>query len=200
MNEALRIILPSYLLVFFGIAFVWRSVLVWKRTGINPYVVGKSDKAIDFIENIYPIPVLLLLTTTVAFAIFPNIYQYATPIVWLENSILKVAGLCLMGFALIWTATAQMQMGKSWRIGIDTKNKTELVEKGLFKVSRNPIFFGMRTALAGFFLTLPNALTLLAIVLADVLMQIQVRLEEEFLRKSHGESYEQYCRNVHRWI
>jgi protein-S-isoprenylcysteine O-methyltransferase Ste14 len=75
-----------------------------------------------------------------------------------------------------------------------------LVEKGLFTLSRNPIFFGMRAALFGFFLTLPNAFTLLAIVLADVLMQIQVRLEEEFLQSAHGESYENYCRKVRRWI
>ncbi len=200
MDELLRIILPLYLLVFFGVAFVWRSYLVWKRTGINPYVVGKTDKPIDFIENIYPIPVVILLTVTIAFSFFPSIYQYATPIVWLENPIVKIVGLVLMLFALIWTATSQMQMGQSWRIGIDTENKTELVEKGLFTISRNPIFFGMRMALLGFFLTLPNAFTLLAVVLADVLMQIQVRLEEEFLRSSHGESYENYCRKVRRWI
>ena len=200
MDDALRIILPLYLLAFFGIAFVWRSFLVWKRTGINPYVVGKTDKPIDFIENIYPIPVLLLIVVTIVFAFFPSVYQFATPIAWLENSIIKIVGLVLMGFALFWTATAQMQMGKSWRIGIDTENKTDLVEKGLFTVSRNPIFFGMRTALFGFFLALPNAFTLLAIVLADVLMQIQVRLEEEFLKGAHGESYENYCQKVRRWI
>jgi protein-S-isoprenylcysteine O-methyltransferase Ste14 len=200
MDDVLRIILPLYLLAFFGIAFIWRSFLVWKRTGINPYVVGKTDKPIDFIENIYPLPVLLLMGVTIVFAFFPGGYQYATPIAWLENSIVKVAGLGLMVVALVWTATAQMQMGKSWRIGIDTENKTELVEKGLFTVSRNPIFFGMRMALFGFFLTMPNAFTLLAVVLADVLMQIQVRLEEEFLQNSHGESYENYCKRVRRWI
>ena len=179
---------------------MWRSYLVWKRTGINPYVVGKTDKAIDFIESIYPVPLLLILAVTIAFTFFPGVYQYATPISWLENSIVKIAGLGLMALALIWTATAQMQMGKSWRIGIDNENKTELVEKGLFTVSRNPIFFGMRTALFGFFLCLPNALTLLAVVLLDFLMQIQVRLEEEFLRNTHGDSYADYCRKVRRWI
>ncbi len=200
MDEALRIILPLYLLAFFGIAFVWRSVLVWKRTGINPYVVGKSDKPIDFIENIYRVPLVILLIVTLVFVFSPSVYQYATPIVWLENLILKIVGLVLMAIALIWTATAQMQMGESWRIGIDENNETELVEKGLFTVSRNPIFFGMRMALLGFFLTIPNALILLAVVLADVLMQIQVRLEEEFLRNSHGEKYEEFCRNGRRWI
>jgi protein-S-isoprenylcysteine O-methyltransferase Ste14 len=200
MDDVLRIILPLYLLTFFGIAFVWRSYLVWKRTGINPYVVGKTDKAINFIEKVYPFPLLLLLGVTIAFTFFPNVYQYATPIIWLEDRSIKIVGLGLMALALIWTAVAQMQMGKSWRIGIDAENKTELVENGLFAISRNPIFFGMRMALFGFFLTLPNALTLLAVVLTDVLMQTQVRLEEEFLRNSHGEKYEEFCRKVRRWI
>ena len=200
MNEALRIILPLYLLTFFAVAFVWRSILVWRRTGINPYVVGKSDRAIDFVENVYPIPILLLCVAAFVFAFFPNIYKYFIPIFWLEIVWVKIIGLALLAFALIWTATAQMQMGKSWRIGIDAENKTDLVEKGLFKVSRNPIFFGMRTALFGFFLALPNAFTLLAVVLADILMQIQVRLEEEHLTNSHGEKYLEYKQKVRRWI
>lgn len=200
MDDILRIILPLYLLAFFAIAFVWRSYLVWKRTGVNPYVVGKTDSPIDFIESFYRLPVILLAVVVIIFSFVPQIYQYAAPIVWLEHSIVKQIGLFLLFAALVWIATAQMQMGNSWRIGIDENSQTELVKKGLFSVSRNPIFFGMRIALLGFFLTLPNALTLLAMVLGDVLMQIQVRLEEEFLRKSHGEKYEEYCQNVRRWI
>jgi protein-S-isoprenylcysteine O-methyltransferase Ste14 len=200
MQYFLRIFLPIYLLTFFAVAFLLRSYLVWKRTGINPYVVGKSDKPIDYIENLYPLPIVILLASAIIFSIFPSVYPYLVPIFWLEYSTVKVIGLIFMAFALTWTATAQMQMGKSWRIGIDTENKTDLVEKGLFKVSRNPIFFGMRMALLGFFLSLPNAFTLLAIFLADVLMQIQVRLEEEFLTDLHGENYLNYKRKVRRWI
>ena len=200
MNEALRIILPAYLAAFFLVAFVWRSYLVWKRTGINPYVVGKTNRPIDFVEGYYPVPTIVILLTTLTYSFLPQFYQYASPIAWLDVFAAKVVGLVLMGFALIWTATAQMQMGKSWRIGIDAENKTELVEKGLFGVSRNPIFLGMRLALFGFFLTLPSAVSLAAVVLADLLMQIQVRLEEEFLRGEHGEKYTEFCSRVRRWI
>ena len=200
MKETLRIILPLYLLAFFVVAFLWRSYLVYKRTGVNPYVVGKSDRPIDFIENYYPIPLVVIAINTLLFSLFPSVYQFATPIVWLDNTIVQVAALALMFFALMWTATAQMQMGKSWRIGIDTENKTELVEKGLFKISRNPIFLGMRVALLGFFLALPNAFTLAAVALAEILMQMQVRLEEEFLTGVHGDKYRKFCSRVRRWI
>lgn len=187
-------------MVFFVVAFLWRSYLVYKRTGVNPYVVGKSDRPIDFIENYYPIPLVVIALNTLVFSFLPSFYQYATPIVWLENTIVQSIGLALMFLALLWTATAQMQMGKSWRIGIDQKIKTELVEKGLFGISRNPIFLGMRIALLGFFLALPNAFTLVAVVLADILMQMQVRLEEEFLTGVHGDNYREFCSRVRRWI
>ena len=200
MNDALRIVLPVYLLTFFVIAFAWRSYLVWKRTGINPYVVGRSERPIDFVENLYPIPTVVIAVITTVYAIAPGWYWIATPIVWLDLVYVKVAGLALMGAALLWTATAQIHMGSSWRIGIDPANKTELVGKGLFGISRNPVFVGMRSALWGFFLTLPSAFSLAAVVMADVLIQVQVRIEEEFLRGVHGEAYAGYRSRVRRWL
>jgi protein-S-isoprenylcysteine O-methyltransferase Ste14 len=199
-SEALRIILPLYLVAFFMIAFVGRSYLVWKRTGINPYVVRKAGRPIDFIEGLYRLPLILILITTLVYSLAPQFYEYTAPIIWLDGPGVKIAGLTLMAIALAWTAMAQMQMGKSWRIGIDADNKTDLVEIGLFGVSRNPIFLGMRLALFGFLLSLPNALTLASVAMADTLMQIQVRLEEEFLTKTHKDQYIEFCGRVRRWI
>ena len=88
----------------------------------------------------------------------------------------------------------------SWRIGIDTDTKTELITSGLFAFSRNPIFFGMILSLVGLFLTTPNALTVLFLTLGYVLIQIQIRLEEEFLTKEHGQDYMNYKQKVRRFI
>ncbi len=200
MNEALRIILPAYLAVFFFVVLLGRSYLVWKRTGVNPYVVSKSGRPIDFVEACYRVPVALILITTLAYVFLPGVYRFAVPITWLETDVVRYAGLFLMLSALVWIATAQAQMGASWRIGIDPKHETELVERGLFKVSRNPIFVGMRLALWGIFLATPNAVMLTAVALTDVLMQTQVRLEEEFLLRTHGADYDSYRRRVRRWI
>lgn len=200
MEETLRIILPLYLVVYFGIAFVWRSVVVYKTTGINPYVLGGSDNAYDYIGVVFRLTFLAVVGVIILFSVFSGFYDYVAPIAWLESEFVRWFGLILLIISLIWTSIAQVQMGTSWRIGIDKKNKTELVESGLFKVSRNPIFLGMGLALIGFFLTIPNAITLLTMILGDVLMQIQVRLEEEHLRNLHGERYAEYCQKVRRWI
>jgi protein-S-isoprenylcysteine O-methyltransferase Ste14 len=109
-------------------------------------------------------------------------------------------GVALLLLSLIWTVLAQAQMGESWRIGIDEAHRTPLVTSGVFGWSRNPIFAGMKITLLGLFLIIPNALTLLVFVMGVVLIQIQVRLEEDFLGKTHGEHYEQYRREVRRWM
>lgn len=200
MDAMLRILLPIYLVVYFTVAFFWRSYRVWKQTGSNPYVLGKSDNAHDFIGKIFRLTSLFSIAVVILFAASSAWYQYLTPIAWLQRSTLRWCGLSLLALSLIWMIIAQAQMGSSWRIGIDANRETALVQHGLFRVSRNPIFLGMRFNLLGFFFVLPNAATLLILVLGEILVQIQVRLEEEYLRQRHGENYQNYCRQTRRWI
>ena len=53
MNEFLRIFLPTYFVVYFGIAFIGKSVIVKKRIGKNPLVLPKdqSKKVVKSIEK-----------------------------------------------------------------------------------------------------------------------------------------------------
>jgi protein-S-isoprenylcysteine O-methyltransferase Ste14 len=199
-ESSLRHILPAYLLIYFSTAFFWRSYRVWKTTGINPFVLGGTDSAHDFIGRMFKLVFALIAGVVLVYSLSGSVYKYLLPISWLEHSGLKIAGLILLLLSLVWTLLAQSQMGESWRIGIDAKRKTELVRKGVFRFSRNPIFLGMAVTLLGLFLIIPNALTLLILILGVVLIQIQVRLEEEYLRQVHGEQYIEYCRNVHRWL
>lgn len=200
MDEVLRIVLPVYYFAFFAVAFVWRSFVVWKKTGINPYVLKNADDAYGYIGFAFRVNFVLNLVAIISFAFLPQTYKYLAPFDWLDNFYLKVFGLVLQFVAFIWLVIAQGQMGKSWRVGIDKKHETELVQQGLFTVSRNPIFLGMRIALLGFFLTIPNAITLLSLGLGNSLMQIQIRLEEEHLTNLHGERYLEYKQKVRRWI
>lgn len=110
-----------------------------------------------------------------------------------------VGFLCLI-VSLSWTIIVQGHMKNSWRIGIDTETKTELVTTGLFSRSRNPIFFGMILSLVGLFLLTPNVLTGFFLVIGYILIQIQIRLEEEFLTHQHGENYLVYKQKVRRFI
>lgn len=189
-----------YFILFFELALILPSYRVWKSTGINPYKLDSSDSAHDYIGKNFRLIMLACALVVILFAFLPNIYQLLLPIHYLTNNIPAVIGQILLTFALIWVLTAQNHMQKSWRIGINEDVKTDLVQTGLFKLSRNPIFFGMRVMLLGFFLALPNTVTFTILVAGEFLIQIQVRLEEDFLTRTHGESYLTYQKQVSRWI
>ena len=196
----MKVFLLIYLLIFFGLAMILPSYRVWKTTGINPYKLGKSDSAHDYIGVLFRLSMLACALVVVVFAFLPSLYEYLVPVSYLSNSTLAVIGQILLAIAVVWVLIAQVHMQKSWRIGIDEDVKTELVQTGLFKISRNPIFLGMRIMLLGLFLILPNAATLVILFVGDLLIQIQVRLEEEFLTRTHGQLYLAYQKQVRRWI
>jgi protein-S-isoprenylcysteine O-methyltransferase Ste14 len=200
MEQSLRYILPAYLALYFFTAFFWRSYRVWKTKGVNPFVLGSSDSAHDYIGKLFRLLFALIVMTVILYVASSSAYEYLMPISWLQHSTFKIIGLILLLCSLVWTLLARAQMGSSWRIGIDTKRQTELVHTGIFRLSRNPIFLGMIVTLMGLLLVIPNALTLLILALGFVLIQIQVRLEEEYLSKAHGRKYTEYQRDVRRWL
>src|ERR1044071_789410 len=189
---SLRYFLPIYLLIYVGVAFVWRSYIVRKHTGINPVTFKGNDNAHDFVGRIFKLVFVVVVLVVFVNSFFPDVYTYTAPVQWLEHRWSSSIGVGLLLFSLVWIALAQSQMGEAWRIGIDTEHRTPLVQNGLFRISRNPIFFGMMLTLVGLFLTLPNAFTLLAFVLGIVLIGVQVRLEEEYLAQVHAEAYREY--------
>ena len=196
----LRYFLALYLFVYLGAAFFLRSFIVWKKTGINPVVFKTTDSAHDYIGLVFKILFALVVAIVLIYSFWPNGYVVFMPISWLERPWITTAGVLLLVLSLVWTLLAQMQMRESWRIGIDREHHTALVRTGVFGFSRNPIFFGMIVTLLGLFLVIPNALTLLTLVMCVMLIGIQVRLEEEFLLELHGEDYTQYKRHVRRWF
>lgn len=200
MTDILRIALPIYFIIYFGIAFVLKSVVVAKQIGKNPLVLPKDDSAYGLIGFYFKLTLIAMFLYVVAYALFPNWHDNFLPIIQLDNLTIKYVGLGLLFISLVWTVIAQGNMKNSWRIGIDTDTKTELVTSGLFSISRNPIFFGMILSLVGLFLTTPNALTALFLILGYVLIQIQIRLEEEFLTKEHGQAYIDYKQRVRRLL
>jgi protein-S-isoprenylcysteine O-methyltransferase Ste14 len=192
--------LLAYFLLVFGLAFALPTYRVWKSTGHSPYKLGNSDSAHDYIGRYFRLTLLACAFVVMVFVFTPDLYQQFLPIGPLSNPILFWVGSLLLFLALTWVLIAQSQMEKSWRIGIDQEVKTELVQRGLFTLARNPIFLGMRVMLLGLFLVLPNGLTLTILTTGEILMQIQVRLEEEFLTRMHGQSYLDYQNKVNRWI
>ncbi len=78
-----------------------------------------------------------------------------------------------------------------------------LVISGPYRFVRNPMYLGMGTALLGEGIVFPKITTLMltmVIVLAVAVSAFIMLYEEPTLRRLFDGDYENYCRNVRRWI
>jgi protein-S-isoprenylcysteine O-methyltransferase Ste14 len=119
----------------------------------------------------------------------------------LDGEVANVLGVMLAALGITITVVAQLWMGDSWRIGVDSSERTELVTHGPFAVVRNPIFAAMMPAFAGVALLAPNALSIAGAVVLVAALELQTRLvEEPYLLAVHGERYALYARRVGRFL
>jgi protein-S-isoprenylcysteine O-methyltransferase Ste14 len=114
---------------------------------------------------------------------------------------LALLGLALtaVGLALAWAA--QSAMGTSWRIGVDPEETTALVTHGIFGRVRNPIFTAMIVAQGGTVLMASTWLSAAGLAALVAACQLQVRrVEEPYLRATHGPQYLDYTAHVGRFV
>jgi len=115
---------------------------------------------------------------------------------WLHGVgvVLAVAGIAA-------TVYAQIDMGESWRIGVDQTETTTLVRGGVFGLVRNPIFTAMLIFGSGVALVTPNVIAVLGFALLLGSIQLQVRVvEEPYLAAVHGAEYREYLAEVGRFV
>lgn len=76
-----------------------------------------------------------------------------------------------------------------------------LVVRGVYRYSRNPMYLGFLLVLCGWGLFLGNALSLLFLPLFVWYMtRFQILPEERFMARKFGETYTRYCSEVRRWV
>ena len=186
-----------------GLAFVAvtlaRSFWLWRTEGVNPYVIDHRDPLLRFVGQVFAVVVVSLIAYSVAIAIRPEVEQMLGLVDWASGDATRLAGAVMMAASIAWTGYAQFAMGSSWRIGIPEK-ATSLRTKGPFSLSRNPIFLGMLAFVAGLTIWSPSAVTLALLAATYVSLEVQIRSEEAFLERAHGQAYRDYRAQVRRWI
>ena len=123
------------------------------------------------------------------------------PVTGLRSGRAQAAGLALAGLAVVGTYRSQLAMGESWRIGVDTDERTDLVTNGPFGVVRNPIYACLLAYGLGSAALTPNPVSLAGLALTAVGLEQQVRLlEEPHLLQLHGHDYLSWSARVGRFV
>ena len=177
-----------------------RLWLVNRQTGVRAYGFGRHGAIQGVAERLWRLAVLGALALSLVAWLAPAWEAALGRPDWALSAPLRWLSAFMFVAAFVIIALAQVHMGASWRVGVPKEGPGELVSRGLFAWSRNPIFVGLLMALAALLLWSPTVLSAAVLTGAWTLTLVQVRIEEEALRETHGDDYELYAAKVDRWF
>ncbi len=184
--------------VFAALGFGWRSWEQRRRTGSTGFrgVSGRLGSA----EWFAGVGFVAALVAALAAPLL-QLFGVVTPLGLLAAWWIQAGGIALAVLGIAATVYAQLDMGDSWRIGVDPGETTTLVRTGVFGWVRNPIFTAMLTFGFGIALVTPNVVALAGFALLVTSIHLQVRVvEEPYLLTVHGDTYRDYLATVGRFV
>jgi len=91
-------------------------------------------------------------------------------------------------------------MGNSWRIGIDPKEKNQLITDGPFKHIRHPIYALSMLLMLGSLLCVQTNVMLVLFCIHWSIFSLEAIREERYLSKIYGETYQNYMNQTNRFL
>jgi protein-S-isoprenylcysteine O-methyltransferase Ste14 len=109
-----------------------------------------------------------------------------------------VLGAALIIFGYAGTLWCYAAMGDTWRIGINAREKTTLVQRGPYRHVRHPLYGFQIVMLSGAALLLPTPASFSIVVLHCICVLIKASDEEKYLTTLHGDAYRDYLSSTGR--
>lgn len=182
--------------VFAVVAFGWRTWVQWRSSGDTGLRLHADRGSVQWWAK-------LAFIVAIAAGVVAPIAGLAgvEPLGILEAPAVRIVGVCVAVLGIVATTAAQLDMGSSWRVGVDPGEHTDLVTTGIFARVRNPIFTAMVITAAGLALVVANIVAVAGLAALIIALHIQVRaVEEPYLRERHGDAYSTYAASTGRFL
>ena len=109
--------------------------------------------------------------------------------------------LAALGGAVALAGTLEFRRAHTTVNPLAPRRASTLVTRGIYRVTRNPMYLGMLGVLAGWSVWLGNIAAWLGLPLSMALLTVlQIRPEERILAERFGAEFERYAARVRRWL
>lgn len=165
-----------------------------RKQGIITDRMGKGKKS----KKTFIIEIFLKAITYILAAI--QLVSIASNASLIENMICRYIGLSISALGTVIFIDAMATMKNNWRAGVDETQSTNMVTKGIYKISRNPAFLGFDLLYFGLALAFSNIVLILISLLGIIILHYQILEEEKYLQKVFDQEYMKYKKITPRYF
>jgi protein-S-isoprenylcysteine O-methyltransferase Ste14 len=157
-------------------------------------------------QRILGIAVVTIINVWVAilliYILHPEIefLPYPLNLILFDSLPVKILGVSLIFLGMSMYIAAWVALSNYWRIGQDSGYHGELIRKGVYGISRNPMYLFYDLYFVGTFLINGALIFLVLAVLLIVNLHYLIIQEEKFLGLTYGEYFRTYSYQTRRYI
>ena len=148
-----------------------------------------------YLNTKIPPPIVTLICIGIIY-LFESKIEYSQPD-------LKAVGIIflILGSIIIFLAVLKFIKTKTTVDPTRPHKTSNLVISGIYKITRNPMYLGMLFLIIAYALYNNNIIGCIIIpIFIFYINKFQIEPEEIEMRKKFGESFENYCKKVNRWL
>ena len=172
--------------------FYFAKIIILKKQSIktNHMGIGNKPKKVLIIERIMSCATILTCIIGVL-----SIFMVKSFLI----TEIRIIGIILGIFGVLFFALATITMKTSWRVGIP-EEKTSLITEGIYSWSRNPAFVGFDLLYLSICLMFFNIPLVLVSIWAATMLHLQILQEEKHMQHMFGDEYALYMKHTLRYF
>jgi len=121
-------------------------------------------------------------------------------IILVDKTPVKITGISLICLGLVIYIAAWVSLSNTWRIGHDHELKGDLIRKGIYRISRNPMYLFYDLYFVGTFMINGALIFLIMSILLIITLHYLIIQEEKYLNLNYGESFITYTYQTRRYL
>jgi protein-S-isoprenylcysteine O-methyltransferase Ste14 len=173
-----------------GLQVIWLVVLMyWFISGLGAKKVESQESFLKrFVQYWLPLIIAILLLGP------GNWFGHS----WLRENFIEhtnfvgIIGLSTCIIGAIIACMSRYLLGKNWSLSIQRKENHQLIQSGIYKVIRHPIYLGLLLLFIGNAIIVGDYRGIIAIVIVFVSFWIKLKKEEKLLAETFGNQYAEY--------
>ena len=97
---------------------------------------------------------------------------------------------CIAGAVIaIWS---RYLIGRNWSLSVQRKVEHELIQKGMYRIIRHPIYFGLLLLITGNGIIVGDYRAIIAVIIVFISFWLKLKKEEKLLIETFGDKYLNY--------